>query len=242
MEKCDNINTTDSKADDEVDITINYQGTDYLCKVNLETANILLNDSTQANKYVEQHIFNRIDDNDNPQTSTQENPAKLEPPLWSSKCKNNSAKDHEATLLLLKLRLELAAKFNDRKTMKQGLWQNIAREMKEKRFPIEGDKEGAEKCRQKFSNLQRTYMNHITHMKRTGEETKRPPPYFNEIHDILGNKDKTNPPYLEDSLQQASTSQTTSDADATGNEDTDVEQCSEKKAQIKNRFVIHKYE
>jgi hypothetical protein len=142
--------------------------------------------------------------------------------------------------ILLKLRLELAAEFNDTKTMKQGLWQNIAKEMKEKRFPIEGHKEGTEKYRQKFSNLQRTYMNHIAHMKRTGEKTKRPPPYFNEIHDMLGNKDKTNPPYLEDSLQQASTSQTTSDADATGNEDADVEQCSEKKAQIKNRFVIHK--
>jgi hypothetical protein len=53
MEKCDNINTTDSKADDEVDITINYQGTDYLCKVNLETANILLNGKELIQKVIQ---------------------------------------------------------------------------------------------------------------------------------------------------------------------------------------------
>jgi hypothetical protein len=37
-------------------------------------------------------------------------------------------------------------------------------------------------------------------MKRTGDERKKPPPYFQELHDILGSKHKAIPQHLQDSI------------------------------------------
>ncbi|KAL1489776.1 hypothetical protein ABEB36_013710 [Hypothenemus hampei] len=59
-----------------------------------------------------------------------------------------------------------------------------------------------EKCRQKFANLQRSYMNFVQNMKKTGSGKRDHPPFFNELQEILGDKDKVNPPYLEDSLSE----------------------------------------
>lgn len=102
--------------------------------------------------------------------------------VWCRKKPNEI--DLEATAQLLKLRNELSSQFNDKKTVKAKLWLRIAQELK-KNFNL-GDN-GAEKCRQKFSNLQRCYLNYVKHQKTTGSEKNDDiPPFFEELHSILG--------------------------------------------------------
>lgn len=102
--------------------------------------------------------------------------------IWCRKKPNEI--DLEATAQLLKLRNELSSQFDDKKTVKAKLWQRIAKELI-KNFNL-GDN-GAEKCRQKFSNLQRCYLNYVKHQKTTGSEKSDDiPPFFDELHSILG--------------------------------------------------------
>ncbi|KAL1505147.1 hypothetical protein ABEB36_004770 [Hypothenemus hampei] len=105
--------------------------------------------------------------------------------------------------MLLSLRKKYQDKFNDKKTLKTSLWQKIACELNSNGFNVPTGREGAEKCRQKFANLQRSYVSFIENMKRTGSGKRDPPPFFNEINEILGYKDKVHPPYLEDSLDES---------------------------------------
>ncbi|CAG9822090.1 unnamed protein product [Phaedon cochleariae] len=58
--------------------------------------------------------------------------------------------------------------------------------------------------RLKFSNLQKQYLQYIKHVKSTGESQKDPPLFFDLMHGILGEKDKSNPTNLQDSLQDVS--------------------------------------
>ncbi|CAH1114747.1 unnamed protein product [Psylliodes chrysocephalus] len=99
----------------------------------------------------------------------------------------------EANVLLNDITTKYNEKCNDRKTLKQALLQKIAGDMKNKGFDIQEGREGAEKS-QKFANKQRSYLNYMKNIKTTGTEIKDPPPYFDEMHAILGNKDKVNPP------------------------------------------------
>ncbi|KAL1513329.1 hypothetical protein ABEB36_002751 [Hypothenemus hampei] len=172
-----------------VEISLNYKGEDYLLVVPLSEAQVLLNDEEAATKRLEEIL--RIESNK--ENVDQEN-LQSQLDLLTSK---------EATLCFLSLRKKYQDKFNDKKTLKTSLWQKIACELNSNGFNVPTGREGAEKCRQKFANLQRSYVSFIENMKRTGSGKRDPPPFFNEINEILGYKDKLHPPYLEDSLDES---------------------------------------
>ncbi|KAL1487927.1 hypothetical protein ABEB36_015312 [Hypothenemus hampei] len=108
--------------------------------------------------------------------------------LWKSS-KNPSLKDMEATQCFLSLRKEM----ND-------LWQKIAVQMTNMGFYVGTGIEGRDKCRQKFANLQTSYLKFIDKTKATGEGKLKKPPFYEELNEILGCKDKTAPVIVIDSL------------------------------------------
>lgn len=117
------------------------------------------------------------DGDDRPSSSTFNDTAAEKQPqlcIWSSK-KKPTEQDNNATKYFLELRAEYAAKFNDKKTHKQTIWQEIANKLKQKGFDLGSG--GAEKCRQKFWE----------HVQTTGKEKMNPPPFYEELHSILGN-------------------------------------------------------
>lgn len=118
--------------------------------------------------------------------------------VWSSK--RSTQVDHEATKFFLQLRSQYAEKFDDKKSVKNQLWALIAKTMNENGFFVGEKKEAVEKCRMKFANLQKSYLNYIRHINSTGTDKKDPPPYYEEMHSILSSKDKTNPINLQDTL------------------------------------------
>lgn len=106
--------------------------------------------------------------------------------VWFSKGRP-TAEDEAATATLLELRKNYDPKFRDKKSTNNSLWAAIAKELKAKGYDICPTKEGpAAKCRQKYVNLEKQYTTYIQHTRRTGEEKKCKPPYFNELHAILG--------------------------------------------------------
>jgi hypothetical protein len=59
---------------------------------------------------------------------------------------------------------------------------------------------GREKVRQKFANLQSAYLKTKERRNRTGEGSVENSPYYNEVDAILGDKHKTDPVLIMDSL------------------------------------------
>lgn len=130
-------------------------------------------------------------------------------PIWQAH-KKPTLRDNEATLLMLKLRGREDYKkwFSDKKHNKTMLWTQIGEYLIENGYMISGNKSDvAEKCRQKFANLQRTYMQFVDNMKKTGTENIPKPPFFEEMDEILGKKDKVSPQYLIDSSAASSSSE-----------------------------------
>ncbi|KAB0790404.1 hypothetical protein PPYR_15236 [Photinus pyralis] len=136
--------------------------------------------------------------------------------------------DIEATSFFLGQRLKYAKSFDDKKTNKTSLWSKIAKELNDNGYTVGEGKEGAEKCRQKFANLQRQYISHRDHMKRTGENTKDPPAFFDEMHGILGAKHKVDPEYVLDSsnISAPSSEVESQESIEANNEDTQIENVS----------------
>lgn len=123
--------------------------------------------------------------------------------IWSQRGKN-CEQDVAATELFLQLRLKYDNLFMDKKTCKNNIWKEISNKMAEAGYIIsENPKLAAEKCRQKFQNLTKLYINHINHMNKTGEQQKLPPNHFGILHDILGQKHKVKPSCLIDSLNES---------------------------------------
>ncbi|KAL1488840.1 hypothetical protein ABEB36_009304 [Hypothenemus hampei] len=172
-----------------VEISINYKGEDIHVIVPLVEAEVLLNDDEAAKKYVEDILEKENKENENLHEES------VKPQADVLSCP-------EATALFLSLRKKYNDKFKDRKTLKTSLWQKIAIELNDNGYAVTKGREGAEKCRQKFANLQRGYIKFIENMKKTGSEKRNPPPFFEELNEILGCKDKVKPPYLEDSFDE----------------------------------------
>ncbi|CAG9769773.1 unnamed protein product [Ceutorhynchus assimilis] len=117
--------------------------------------------------------------------------------IWTKK--KPTANDLEATSLLLSTRQKMSKLFDDKKTRKAKLWNDVAKTLEDNNYKL-GEK-GGERCRQKFANLQKSYLAYIKHQTTTGtEKTDEVPPFFEEIHSILGGKHKVNPANLEDSM------------------------------------------
>ncbi|CAH1990253.1 unnamed protein product [Acanthoscelides obtectus] len=109
---------------------------------------------------------------------------------WTKK--KPSEMDNEATHLMLSLREEKSTYFDDKRTRKLKLWNDVAKELEENNFHL-GNK-GGERCRQKFADLQKTYLYYMKHQTTTGSEIIDDiPPFFDELHSILGCKHKVNP-------------------------------------------------
>ena len=159
--------------------------------------------------------------------------------VWSTK--RPSVKDSKATEIFLELRQKYAHEFDDKKHVKTQLWGKIAREMYALGFDVGTGRDAVEKLRQKFSNLQKQYMKHVSHMKRTGEEKKEPPPFFSEMHGIMSNKHKSDPKNLQDTLEACSSSSVQeSETDDLLAPQSPSSCDQEKKEMIKNRFSLNK--
>ncbi|CAH1993846.1 unnamed protein product [Acanthoscelides obtectus] len=123
--------------------------------------------------------------------------------MWTKK--KPSEMDNEATHLMLSLREEKSTYFDDKRTRKLKLWNDIAKELEENNFHL-GNK-GGKRCRQKFANLQKTYLSYMKHQTTTGSERIDDiPPFCDELHSILGCKHKVTPLNLEDSMDETSES------------------------------------
>ncbi|CAH1969803.1 unnamed protein product [Acanthoscelides obtectus] len=164
-------------------LTLNYEGVDYkVCVKDLETANLLLNDAA-AEQYIlsmcplgSQHEYN--DSENLPQNDFQsmwsmphnENDSTIQPSIndmkWTKK--KPSEIDNDATHLMLSLREEKSTYFDDKRARKLKLWNDLAKELEENNFHL-GNK-GGERCRQKFADLQKTYLYYMKHQTTTGSE------------------------------------------------------------------------
>lgn len=103
--------------------------------------------------------------------------------IWTRKKPTDA--DNEATKALLALRGKLNKPFTDKKTKKNKLWADIANQLQTQGFVF--GSHPAERCRQKFANLQKTYLSYVRHQNTTGAENVEEPPFFLELHSILGN-------------------------------------------------------
>lgn len=89
-----------------------------------------------------------------------------------------------------------------------------------------------EKVRQKFSNLQSTYIKYRDSQKRTGEGKLKAPKYFDELEEILGFKHKANPILVIDSTPSKNVHE---------NEESSKPSCSTKSENLPpNRFDVIK--
>ncbi|CAL1674573.1 unnamed protein product [Lasius platythorax] len=71
------------------------------------------------------------------------------------------------------------------------------------------DTGGAGKCHQRWRNLEKMYRGHCRYMKSTGTGKEKPPKYFDEMHELIGEKHSSQPINLLDSLDNFNS--TTSD-------------------------------
>jgi hypothetical protein len=82
--------------------------------------------------------------------------------------------------------------FNDQCTVKIRVWKRICEELMSKGYRIaDSVNEGGIKCHQKWRNLEKSYRNYL--ISSTDPNTsapKKPPPYFEALHDILKRKKK----------------------------------------------------
>lgn len=103
-------------------------------------------------------------------------------------------KDIEATREMLAL---VASKkyqdmFNDQCTVKIRVWKRICEELMTKGYRIaDSVNEGGIKCHQKWRNLEKSYRNYlISSTDPNSTAPKKPPPYFEALHEILKKKKK----------------------------------------------------
>ncbi|XP_050545381.1 uncharacterized protein LOC126907818 [Daktulosphaira vitifoliae] len=112
--------------------------------------------------------------------------------LWSMR--TPCQKDIEATREMLAL---VASKkyqdmFNDQCTVKIRVWKRICEELMNKGYRIaDSVNEGGIKCHQKWRNLEKSYRNYlISSTDPNSSAPKKPPPYFEALHEILKKKKK----------------------------------------------------
>ncbi|CAG9763726.1 unnamed protein product [Ceutorhynchus assimilis] len=199
-------------------LSINYMGQDVqVMTEDFDTANLLLNDQHAAFEFLNRldpdkypipggsrdtqvPLFNfnvpQQDLGESRTSSVQNGKENVEnEEIWCKK--KPTEKDLMATELFLSLRDQYKDKFNDTKTTKTSIWKIIAKKLMEENYNL--GKDPVEKCRQKWANLQKKYLEHMKHLKTTGVERIETPPFFDILHGILGSKDKTNPRMLIDS-------------------------------------------
>lgn len=116
--------------------------------------------------------------------------------VWLSKGKP-TADDREATnqMLLLRASDNFIKKFNDKSSCKLNLWKDIACRLQEMGYNVD-----AKACRQKFANLQNKYLKFKAHVNSTGADRRDPPEFYDQLDEILGDKDKVTLNFVTDTL------------------------------------------
>ncbi|KAG5891197.1 hypothetical protein JTB14_012682 [Gonioctena quinquepunctata] len=113
-------------------------------------------------------------------------------PVWKTS-KNQSERDREGTRFFLDLRKQYDKEFAGKTANKNSVWTQIAKIMNDNGFFVGDGIDGREKCRQKFSNLQASYIKCVDKRKQTGEGNIVKPPFYDELEDIMGDKHKIEP-------------------------------------------------
>lgn len=112
--------------------------------------------------------------------------------LWSMR--TPCQKDIEATREMLALvgSKRYQDMFNDQCTVKIRVWKRICEELMAKGYRIaDSINEGGIKCHQKWRNLEKSYRNYlISATDPNNTAPKKPPPYFEALHEILKRKKK----------------------------------------------------
>lgn len=112
---------------------------------------------------------------------------------------------HDMTIKLLEIIQSKFHLLNDKMHSKKKIWSDIALEMQKNGYLVTYGSKGGDKCHQRWRNLEKTYHGHCRHMKTTGTGKKKPPKYFDEVHEIIGEKHSSQPVNLLDSLRDVST-------------------------------------
>lgn len=112
---------------------------------------------------------------------------------------------HEMTIKLLEIVQSKFHLLNDKMHSKKKIWADIAREMQNDGYLVTYGTKGADKCHQRWRNLQKIYHGHCRYMKSTGTGKKKSPKYFNEMHELIGEKHSSQPVNLLDSLDDFNT-------------------------------------
>lgn len=110
--------------------------------------------------------------------------------IWSHK--KNTEHDAQATEYFLQLRGEEKYKplFADKKFGKFKLWMEIAKEMNNAGYYVGDGREGAERCRQKFSNLEKSFLKYIRHVRSETRNKREPPPFYEYMVNLVDPDDR----------------------------------------------------
>ncbi|CAG9765824.1 unnamed protein product [Ceutorhynchus assimilis] len=192
---------------------VEFQLGNFIVNIDSETARMLCKDSQIAQNYLNElrrkypeaeastsssssnvAVASALD-----RADTIDSPAGIPQKIWTTS-KNQTPLDVEAAAFFLSLRKELDDKFRDKKTTNATLWQQISEKMNANGYFVGHGIEGRERCRQKFANLQQTYLKYIDRRRQTGEGKIEKPPFFDEMDAILGKSDKTDPVLILDSI------------------------------------------
>ncbi|XP_024889731.1 uncharacterized protein LOC112466080 [Temnothorax curvispinosus] len=112
---------------------------------------------------------------------------------------------HEMTVKLLEIVQSKLHFLNDKMHPKKKIWADITTEMQKTGYLLTYGKKAADKCHQRWRNLEKMYHGHCRYMKSTGTGKKKPPKYFDEMHELIGEKHSSQPVNLLDSLDDVST-------------------------------------
>ncbi|KAG5884020.1 hypothetical protein JTB14_014795 [Gonioctena quinquepunctata] len=96
-------------------------------------------------------------------------------PVWKTS-KNQTDRDRETTKFFLDLRKNYDKEFADKTTNKNSVWAQIGKIMDDNGFFVGDGIDGREKYRQKFSNIQASYIKYVDKRKQTGEGKIVKPP------------------------------------------------------------------
>lgn len=109
--------------------------------------------------------------------------------IWSHR--RPTENDYNATEYFLQLRSseKYKALFGDKKFGKYKLWSEIAEEMNNAGFYVGEGREAAERCRQKFSNLEKGFLNYMKLVK-SGNRNKNPPQFYDLLYNLVDHEDK----------------------------------------------------
>lgn len=95
---------------------------------------------------------------------------------------------------------------------KKKIWIDIAKEMQNNNHLVNYNRtKCTDKCHQRWRNLEKMYHGHCRYMKSNGTGKKKPVKYFDEMHDLIGEKHSNKPVNLLDSLDECNSTAVTND-------------------------------